>query len=74
MNALFTYYVETNARINETCFLSIKLIRHSGILLQHIDSYKATLESLVGCNNDDMARVYTQLSNAEDILRRQIIN
>lgn len=52
----------------------IQLIRFSGILLREIDSYKAALESLVGCNNDDIATVYTQFSNAENILRRQIIN
>jgi len=52
----------------------IQLIRYSGILFQQIDVYKVRLESLIGCNNDDIVRVLAQLSHTEDILRRHIIN
>jgi len=50
----------------------IQLIRCSGMLFQQIDAYKAVLESLIGCNNDDTVRVLAQLSDVEYMLQRHI--
>ena len=55
-------------------YLPAQLIRYAGVLLSQIDNYKTMLESLVGCNADDMSKVYFELNDVEVSLRRNIIN
>ena len=48
----------------------VQLARYSGAILSQIDNYKAELESLVGCNSDEVSRCYALFSDIEKNLRR----
>ncbi len=47
-----------------------QLSRYSNGILAQIDKYKAELESLVGCNSDEVSRCYALFNDIEKVLRR----
>jgi nuclear pore complex protein Nup155 len=47
-----------------------QLARYSNGILAQIDRYKAELESLVGCNSEEVSRCYALFNDIEKILRR----
>ena len=48
----------------------MQLRRYSSGILTQIDKYKVELESLVGCNSDDVSRCYNLFNDLEKVLRR----
>mmetsp|Transcript_15304 Transcript_15304/g.21838 ORF Transcript_15304/g.21838 Transcript_15304/m.21838 type:complete len:2089 (+) Transcript_15304:174-6440(+) len=53
---------------------STEIMRHSRDILAQIDAYKAIIESLVSCDNDECTHVLTTFNDVEKILKEIMLN